>query len=77
MTTYPVEIWTVRSYVEEGYSASLWCEACREWRGSPDLPALVAAGQGEKPLRDLPLTCARCRGRLGLTIKPSPGFGNR
>jgi hypothetical protein len=77
MTSYPLTIWTIGSYVEHGYSAHLWCPGCKHWRGAADLPALVAAGHGQKPLREVRLVCAACRQPLDATIHPSPGFGRR
>jgi hypothetical protein len=76
LTTYPLELWTIHSYIDHGYTASVWCP-CTGWLTPPNLPALAADGYGEKPLRDLGLACPRCRQPVGLTICPTPGFGNR
>lgn len=77
MATYPLEIWTIRSYVEQGYSANTWCHACRRWLDPPDLPSLLAQGHGDRPLRDLGLACPYCGNGVGLTIRPTPGFGHQ
>jgi hypothetical protein len=76
-TTYPLEIWTINSYLQTGYTAEAWCHDGCGWIGQPDLAALAAQGYGEKPLRDLGLACPVHSRPVGLTIHPSPGFGNR
>jgi hypothetical protein len=45
------------------------CPHCDRWR-ELDLAALVAAGQGDTPLIQLPLRCSVC-GALGHEIKVS------
>jgi hypothetical protein len=75
MVTYPLVIWTIRSYVETGHTAHVRCpvKGCG-WHPAPDLPALVRAGFGEKAVRDLKLECPTHRVLLGLTIVPPSKF---
>jgi hypothetical protein len=41
----------------------LWCKAyCH--RGPADLQAIIDAGLGDKPLKDLRLRCAKCGSRM-------------
>jgi hypothetical protein len=55
---------TPASTLAAGYVRVLvWCKACRH-RADADLPALIAAGRGDTPLRELRFQCTRCRSRL-------------
>jgi hypothetical protein len=55
---------TPRSTLATSYVRVLmWCKACRH-RADADLPALVAAGRGDAPLRALRFRCTACRSRL-------------
>jgi hypothetical protein len=55
---------TPRSTLAAGYVRVLvWCKACRH-RADADLPALIAAGRGDTPLRALRFRCSDCRSRL-------------
>ena len=76
-TPYPLEIWTIDSYLEEGYTANAWCHLCRAWLVPPDLGALRRQGFGEKPLRDVGLNCPVHGVPLGFTIRSTPSFGHR
>lgn len=75
-TTYPLEIWTIDSYLANGYTASSWCHGCHAWKESPDLARLKADGHGPQPLRDLKRRCSDCGRLLDHTIHPSPGFAH-
>jgi hypothetical protein len=77
MATYPLDIWTINSYLEEGYTANAWCHLCKAWLEPPDLAALRDQGFGDKPLRDLGLACPHHKVPVGLTIRSTPGFGHR
>jgi hypothetical protein len=41
----------------------VWCKACFH-RGPADLQAIIDAGQGDKPLKDLKFRCAKCGSRM-------------
>jgi hypothetical protein len=41
----------------------VWCKACFH-RGSANLQAIIEAGRGDEPLKDLKFRCARCSSRL-------------
>jgi hypothetical protein len=41
----------------------VWCKACRH-RGAADLRAIVNAGRGDVPVKDLKFRCAKCSSRL-------------
>jgi hypothetical protein len=57
---------------------SVRCQACGR-RGPADLQAIIDAGKGDKPLKDLKFRCARCgsrstdkvmMGRGGVDVQP-------
>jgi hypothetical protein len=55
---------TARTTLAAGYVRVLvWCKACRH-RANADLPALVASGRGDVPLRSLRWRCTNCRSQL-------------
>jgi hypothetical protein len=70
MTTYPLEIWTVRQQLDNHYAVNKWCPTCREWVGELDLAGLVAAGYGDRPPLQLGLKCKKCRTPVLITINP-------
>ena len=41
----------------------VWCKACHH-QVPADLEAIIDAGQGDRPLKDLKLRCAKCGSRL-------------
>jgi hypothetical protein len=41
----------------------VWCKACHH-QGPADLQAIIDAGQGDKPLKDLKFRCAKCGSRM-------------
>ena len=41
----------------------VWCKACHH-QGAADLQAIIDAGQGDRPLKDLKFRCAKCGSRL-------------
>ena len=56
----------------------MWCKACRH-AGAADLQAIIDAGQGDKPIKDVRFRCAKCgsrptdavlMGRDALNVKP-------
>ena len=60
---------TVRSTHRAGHLAVLvwcrlvWCKACH-YQAPADLRAIIAGGQGNRPLKDLRFRCAQCGSRL-------------
>jgi hypothetical protein len=40
-----------------------WCKACFH-RAPADLQAIIDAGQGDKPLKDLRFRCGKCGSRM-------------
>jgi hypothetical protein len=40
----------------------VWCKACHH-QGAADLQAIIDAGQGDRPLKDLKFRCAQCGSR--------------
>jgi hypothetical protein len=41
----------------------VWCKACHH-QAPADLRAIIAGGQGNRPLKDLRFRCAQCGSRL-------------
>jgi hypothetical protein len=41
----------------------VWCKACHH-QGAADLQAIIDAGKGDRPLKDLKFRCAKCGSRL-------------
>jgi hypothetical protein len=55
---------TARTHLESGWLfCFVWCRACHH-QGPADLQKIIAAGQGDVPLKDLKFRCARCGSRL-------------
>ena len=55
---------TPRSTLRTGYVRVLvFCKACRH-QANADLDALISAGHGDVPLRELRFRCTNCRSRL-------------
>lgn len=55
---------TARTHLAAGWLAELvWCKACQH-QAPADLQAIIDAGQGDRPLKDLCFRCARCGSRL-------------
>lgn len=63
-------IWTVKQLFDSGHAVAKWCPVCRKSLPKLDLAGLVEAGYGDKPPRDLPLKCPKCKGRVLITIHP-------
>ncbi len=56
----------------------VWCKTCHHQREA-DLQAIIDAGQGDKPVRDLKFRCAKCgsrrtdavvMGMSGISVQP-------
>jgi hypothetical protein len=41
----------------------VWCKACHH-QAPADFQAIIDAGQGDKPLKDLKFRCAKCGSRM-------------
>jgi ribosomal protein L44E len=41
----------------------VWCKACHH-RASADFQAIIDAGQGDRPLKDLKFRCTKCGSRM-------------
>jgi hypothetical protein len=41
----------------------VWCKACHH-QGAADLQAIIDAGKGDVPLKDLRFRCAKCGSRM-------------
>jgi hypothetical protein len=55
-----IDLPTVRSTHRAGYLCVLvWCRACGR-QDPADLQAIIDAGRGDRPLRDLKFRCTRC-----------------
>lgn len=60
----PDDLPTPRTTLRAGYvRVVVWCKACKHQREA-DLPALVDAGKGDVPLRELRWRRANCGSRL-------------
>jgi len=66
-----IELNTLRTLYEHGYRVSVFCRACGR-HGFLDVPALLAAGHGERAVVGLPVRCRRCgrRGELSILWDP-------
>ena len=42
----------------------VWCKGGCHHQGAADLQAIIDAGQGDKPIKDLKFRCPKCGGRL-------------
>jgi hypothetical protein len=62
-----IQLNTLRSLHEHGYRVSVSCRACGR-HVFLDLPALVAAGQGERAVVGLAIRCACCGTRGELSV---------
>ena len=55
---------TARSMLPQTYLCLfVWCKACHH-QGAADLQAIIDAGKGDRPLKDLKFRCAKCGSRL-------------
>jgi hypothetical protein len=61
MTDFP----TARSMLpQDGWlCVFVWCKACHD-QAPADLRAIIAAGRGDRPLKDLRFRCAECGSSL-------------
>jgi hypothetical protein len=59
---------TARQFVEGGYEIGLYCSPCKRWTVA-DLNALIAAGRGDVPMRELSLVCRECRSRMEMQLR--------
>jgi hypothetical protein len=53
---------TARSMIKQEFRAAFWCKACHH--ALADLQAIVDAGRGDVPLKDLKFRRAKCGRRL-------------
>jgi hypothetical protein len=54
---------TARSMLPQTYLCLfVWCTACHH-RGAADLQAIIDAGQGDRPIKDVKFRCAKCGSR--------------
>jgi hypothetical protein len=52
----------------------VWCKACHH-QVPADLEAIIDAGQGDRPLKDLKFRCAKCGSRLTDAVALAAGIG--
>jgi len=62
-----IQLNTLRALHEHGYRVSVSCRPCGR-HVFLDLPALVAAGAGERAVVGLPVRCVRCGGQGELSV---------
>lgn len=62
---------TPRTTHAAGLRLLVWCTGCQH-QVDADLEALIAAGRGDVPLRQLRFRCSRCGGRLTRPARGSP-----
>ena len=62
-----IQLNTLRALHEHGYRVSVFCRPCAR-HVFLDLPALVAAGMGERAVVGLSIRCARCGARGELSV---------
>jgi hypothetical protein len=53
----------------------VWCRACRH-QAPADFQAIIDAGQGDKPLKDLKFRCAKCGSRMTDAVMMGRGGTN-
>ena len=59
----PDSLPTARTHLAAGWLIALvWCKACQH-QAPADLQAIVDAGQGDRPLKELKFRCAKCGSR--------------
>jgi len=68
------ELNTLRTLYEHGYRISVFCRPCGR-HVFLDVPALMAAGHGERTVVGLPVRCQDCGGRGELSILWDPRRG--
>jgi hypothetical protein len=64
---------TARSMLPQTYLClHVWCKACHH-RAPADLQAIIDAGRGDVPLKDLRFRCTKCGSRLTDSVVMAKG----